>query len=81
MNDDGSPEPRQSGWPGLRRKLFHLLFLFRRPMTLGVRAVVYDRAANSVFLIYFREICATEVVGDLLLSPIVMAHRVSQQPP
>lgn len=51
MDDDGSPEPRQSGWPGLRRKLFHLLFLFRRPMTLGVRAVVYDRASNSVFLI------------------------------
>jgi ADP-ribose pyrophosphatase YjhB (NUDIX family) len=49
------PDPeqifRQTGWPGLRARLFHLYFLLRRPMTLGVRALIHDRAANSVFLI------------------------------
>ena len=28
---------RQFGWPKLRARLFHLLFLVRRPMTLGAR--------------------------------------------
>lgn len=52
MNDaEGSPEPRQTGWPRLRAKLFHSYFLIRRPMTLGVRAVVHDAEAGSVFLV------------------------------
>jgi ADP-ribose pyrophosphatase YjhB (NUDIX family) len=42
---------RQTGWPGLRARLFHTYFLLRRPMTLGVRGLVYDRARNAVFLI------------------------------
>ena len=42
---------RQTGWAGLRARLFHTYFLFRRPMTLGVRGVVLDRQAQSVFLI------------------------------
>jgi len=42
---------RQTGWPGLRARLFHTYFVLRRPMTLGVRGLVHDRAANSVFLI------------------------------
>ena len=48
-----SPEApfRQTGWPGLRARLFHLLFLMRRPVTLGVRALIHDRAAGSVLLI------------------------------
>jgi len=50
-----APDPeqalRQTGWPGLRARLFHLYFLLRRPMTLGVRGLVHDRATNSVFLI------------------------------
>lgn len=41
----------QTGWPGLRARLFHLYFLLARPMTLGVRGVVHDRATKSVFLI------------------------------
>lgn len=35
----------------LRRRLFHLWFLLRRPLTFGVRAVIHDQAANTVFLI------------------------------
>jgi ADP-ribose pyrophosphatase YjhB (NUDIX family) len=38
-------------WLRLRVRLFHLWFLARRPVTFGVRAVVYDRAENTVFLI------------------------------
>ena len=42
---------RQKGWAGFRGKLFHLYFLLARPVTLGVRAIVHDRATGSVFLI------------------------------
>jgi ADP-ribose pyrophosphatase YjhB (NUDIX family) len=46
----------QTGWPWLRGKLFHLFFLFTRPMTLGVRAIVCEqdptgRRTGRVFLI------------------------------
>ena len=51
MDDSGEKAFRQTGWPGLRAKLFHLYFLLRRPMTLGVRGLVYDRATHFVFLI------------------------------
>lgn len=42
---------RQRGWLALRARLFHLYFLLRRPMTFGVRGLVYDADQNSVFLI------------------------------
>ncbi|RVD63288.1 NUDIX domain-containing protein [Mesorhizobium sp. M7A.F.Ca.ET.027.03.2.1] len=42
---------RQTGWAGLRARLFHLYFVLRRPMTLGVRGLIHDTASNSVFLI------------------------------
>lgn len=42
---------RQTGWPGLRARLFHLYFVLRRPMTLGARGLIHHRASNSVFLI------------------------------
>jgi len=53
MSDAADPEEafRQTGWPGLRARLFHFYFLLRRPMTLGVRGLVHDRTSNSVFLI------------------------------
>ena len=35
----------------IRNRLFHLMFVLRRPMTLGVRGVVHDAATDSVFLI------------------------------
>ncbi|MGL4491112.1 MAG: NUDIX domain-containing protein [Rhizobiaceae bacterium] len=35
----------------LRGKLFHLYFRLKRPMTLGVRAIVHDEKAWTVFLI------------------------------
>ena len=42
---------RQTGWPGVRARLFHTLFLIRRPVTLGVRAVIHNKAEGSVFLV------------------------------
>jgi ADP-ribose pyrophosphatase YjhB (NUDIX family) len=35
----------------LRNRLFHLYFLLRRPMTLGVRVVVHDAANDAVLLV------------------------------
>lgn len=41
--------------PGRRQSLltglFHLFFLFRRPMTLGARALIHDQQRGTVFLI------------------------------
>jgi len=51
MGEDDEKAFRQTGWAGFRAKLFHLYFLLRRPMTLGVRGLVYDRQTNAVFLI------------------------------
>ncbi|QKC82269.1 NUDIX domain-containing protein [Mesorhizobium sp. NZP2077] len=51
MTNDPETAFRQTGWAGLRARLFHLYFVLRRPMTLGVRGLVYDTANNSVFLI------------------------------
>ena len=51
MATDTEAAFRQTGWPGFRARLFHIYFLLRRPMTLGVRGLIHDRASNSVFLI------------------------------
>lgn len=50
---DGDDEGRfrQTGWPGIRGRLFHTLFLLQRPMTLGVRGLVLDVPAKTVMLI------------------------------
>jgi ADP-ribose pyrophosphatase YjhB (NUDIX family) len=38
-------------FPALRGRLFHLYFLMRRPMTLGVRGLIHDAENDAVFLI------------------------------
>lgn len=50
MQDDGE-RFRQGGPAGLWIRLLHLYFVLTRPMTLGVRGLVHDRAAGTVFLI------------------------------
>lgn len=35
----------------LRGRLFHFYFRLKRPMTLGVRAIVHDEKAGTVFLV------------------------------
>ncbi len=48
----GEPASRAGrAWLRLRVRLFHLWFLARRPITFGVRGVVYDAERNAVFLI------------------------------
>lgn len=44
MDEEGSRTP----W---RIKIFHMMFLVRRPMTLGARAMVYDAARGTIFLV------------------------------
>jgi len=51
MSDDPEQAFRQTGWLGLRARLFHLYFVLRRPMTLGVRGLIHDKESRSVFLI------------------------------
>jgi len=51
MDEEEEARFRQTGWPGIRARLFHFYFLARRPMTLGARGLVHDRAAGTVFLI------------------------------
>jgi ADP-ribose pyrophosphatase YjhB (NUDIX family) len=42
---------QQSLFARMRGRFFHFYFLVRRPMTLGVRAMVIHEADNSVFLV------------------------------
>lgn len=42
---------RQTGWSRLRGRLFHFYFRMKRPITFGVRGLVYDADQTSVFLI------------------------------
>lgn len=52
MTDDPDERRfRQTGWPGLRARLFHTYFVLRRPMTFGVRGAVFDEEGRSIFLI------------------------------
>jgi ADP-ribose pyrophosphatase YjhB (NUDIX family) len=47
----------------LRGRIFHLWFLLRRPMTLGVRAVVHDRESDAVFLVRHTYIAGWHLPG------------------
>jgi ADP-ribose pyrophosphatase YjhB (NUDIX family) len=42
---------QQSLFARIRSRFFHFYFLVRRPMTLGVRAMVINEAQNSIFLV------------------------------
>jgi ADP-ribose pyrophosphatase YjhB (NUDIX family) len=49
----GDPDDRRQlkGLARWRTRVFHGYFLLSRPMTLGVRAIVYDTGEKTVFLI------------------------------
>jgi 8-oxo-dGTP pyrophosphatase MutT (NUDIX family) len=51
MTGDPEDSRRLKGLPKWRSRIFHGYFLLSRPMTFGVRGIVYDANANSVFLI------------------------------
>lgn len=70
---------RQTGWPGLRARLFHLYFVLRRPMTLGVRALVYDRPANAVFLIRHTYVPGWQLPGGGVESGETMGQALARE--
>lgn len=47
----------------LRNRLFHLWFLLRRPMTLGVRAIVHDAGSASVLLVRHTYVAGWQLPG------------------
>ena len=51
MMDDPDDRRQLKALPRWRSRLFHGYFLLSRPMTFGVRGIVYDSDADSVFLI------------------------------
>ncbi|MCT7374770.1 NUDIX domain-containing protein [Chelativorans salis] len=56
-------EPRPAEKTRLIVRLFHLWFLFRRPMTLGVRGVVYDTQARTVLLVRHTYVAGWQLPG------------------
>ncbi len=51
MSGDEPAFMRQRVWARLRGRLFHTWFLLRRPMTFGVRGVIFDTDRKAVFLV------------------------------
>ncbi|MBX3598379.1 MAG: NUDIX domain-containing protein [Rhizobiaceae bacterium] len=70
---------RQTGWPGLRARLFHTFFLLRRPMTLGVRGLVYDRPSGSVFLIRHTYVPGWQLPGGGVETGETMLHALERE--
>jgi ADP-ribose pyrophosphatase YjhB (NUDIX family) len=70
---------RQTGWPGWRARLFHTYFLLRRPMTLGVRGLVHDRAGNSVFLIRHTYVPGWQLPGGGVESGETMLEALQRE--
>jgi ADP-ribose pyrophosphatase YjhB (NUDIX family) len=70
---------RQTGWPGLRARLFHTLFLIRRPMTLGVRGLILDERQRSVFLIRHTYVPGWQLPGGGVELGETTAHALERE--
>ena len=70
---------RQTGWAALRSRLFHLYFLLARPMTLGVRGLVYDEAAKAVFLIRHTYVPGWQLPGGGVETGETMQHALARE--
>jgi ADP-ribose pyrophosphatase YjhB (NUDIX family) len=79
MTRETEEEFRQHGWPGLRARLFHLYFLARRPMTLGVRGVVHDRTRKTVFLIEHTYVPGWQLPGGGVELDETMAEALARE--
>lgn len=70
---------RQTGWPGVRARLFHLYFLARRPMTFGVRGLVHDEHAGTIFLIRHTYVPGWQLPGGGVESGETAEHALRRE--
>ena len=77
--DDPERAFRQTGWPGVRARLFHLYFVLRRPMTLGVRGLIHDKASRSVFLIRHTYVPGWQLPGGGVESGETMEEALTRE--
>jgi 8-oxo-dGTP pyrophosphatase MutT (NUDIX family) len=63
----------------LRGKLFHLYFRLKRPMTLGVRALVHDEKAGTVFLIRHTYVPGWQLPGGGVETGETMLQALSKE--
>lgn len=67
------------GWRQARTRLFHLYFLLRRPMTLGVRGLVHDRRTNSILLIRHTYVPGWQLPGGGVESGETMLEALGRE--
>ncbi|MBZ9853481.1 NUDIX domain-containing protein [Mesorhizobium sp. CA13] len=79
MTTDPESTLRQTGWPGLRARLFHLYFVLRRPMTLGVRGLIHETASNSLFLIRHTYVPGWQLPGGGVEIGETMAEALTRE--
>jgi ADP-ribose pyrophosphatase YjhB (NUDIX family) len=70
---------KQSTYARLRGKLFHLYFRLKRPMTLGVRAVVCDETERSVFLIRHTYVPGWQLPGGGVETGQTLTEALAQE--
>lgn len=63
----------------LRGKLFHLYFRLKRPMTLGVRALVFDERARTVFLIRHTYVPGWQLPGGGVETGETLLHALAKE--